>query len=345
MTHGLSMLLEGLAWPELAVAVGGIALLGAYWNWIVKLSPQQREDVKRKWWAFALMAVAMLAGLSICRWYRHRPLPKERGHVRLLVAPQADTPVGREVSLALIPKLQRLLEPLRIEQRVEVWLVPAMGTGVEAEDVIRSTNADAMLWVSSVSADSMTGVIHPRWYMRALARPLFYSQLTPRPFDARNAASLNFAIEQIALESLDMLRPSLGDWLEEADDYETRTGLAVRLPGRRKSLVDLTLTVSRWSPAGGAPGRTTEVLAGEHLLYAMWACNRSGKTLSAVSLVNHLPPGTEYLPGLLTLNGDPLSELGPVAIVDDQHSEVTFSLGDFEPNQRALVTVGVTLKQ
>jgi len=342
MSDILWQLLRELAWPTLVVVVAGVMALVWYWNWVVKLSAEQRGDVKRKWWVFSLMLVAMLAGLGTAHWYQYRPLPKERGHVRLLLSAQADSPVASELSLALVTKLQRLLDSLRIERRVEVWLIPAIATDAKADDVVRGTNADAMLWIPTVPASSMEGVIYPRWRMRTSARPLFRSQLTARHLDARGPGSLNCAAEQIALEALDMLRPSLGDWMEKVSPQGGGFGPTPELPERPNAAMSVVLTVSRWSPNDGALGRATKVAVGEHMLLAVWACNHSDKTVNDLKLYLPLPPGEQYMPGFLTLNGNSLSEVGGVAVVDESARKVTFSIGDLGPGQRALATVGVT---
>ena len=337
------LLRERLPWQATLVFILGVSALVGYWDWIVKLTPQHRSDLAHQWWVFALIVLAMFGGLAVCLWFEYRPLPKRRGHVRLLVSAQADTPAGRAVSLALIPKLQRLLEALKIQRRVDVWLVPAMATDAKADEVIHSTNADAVLWVSTVPADSAAGVIHPRWRMRTSARPLFRSELMARSLDAGNPDSLNSVAEQIALEALDMLRPALGDWLEDANPSKSGTGGETRIP-EPEAEMSLLLTVSRWSPTEGALGRATEAAGGERLLFAMWARNHSDQIRTNFTLELPLPPEVEYLPGFLTLNGSALSEVGAPAQVDAQNRRATFSIGKLGPGQRVLATVGVTLK-
>ncbi|MGD0113666.1 MAG: hypothetical protein ABSD48_17550, partial [Armatimonadota bacterium] len=202
------LLPPGLPWPLGLILVSGIGILLVVVSYAL-LPREKRRALLQLWWVLLLVIVGTAIVATVYVGLASRPLTKTARNLRILVAP--DTLASGDASFAVSDSVQKLVEALHIDRKVEIWLVPPVATSEELQGIIRRRNADTLLWLHATTASSGNSTLCPRLYLTLPGGSLRTLSMQTRAWGSPPTHQLASVASQVALEALDILEPVLPD--------------------------------------------------------------------------------------------------------------------------------------
>lgn len=368
-----------IPWPLALIILVGLALLAAVYAYAVRLSAKEKQGLLRCWWMFLVVIVATIgAGATYSLLSSPAPAPKAEGKLRVVVAACSDSTIDSDVAFAVASIVQRLVQTLHIDHKVEVWLAPPVVLSEDVEGAMRLRNADVLLWLHASATDGQQRALFPALYVCPPGGSVRQIGLRERTWGPTTGYQFTSVVLQVALETLDLLDPVLPDGSSlmlssrgPADYGKIVLGLGEGGPGGLK------LSAYVWSMGAETASRAdTEVtdevvvesqpvtldLVGEDgrpvgsvlcraqltytrqepsvdcVTYAVWMHNAGDDTLPDAKVSLGCPGDMRRAKGMLTVNGVPVPDTGGIAQVEAETGDVMFSIGDLRPGERALAT-------
>lgn len=330
--------------------------------------------------AFATTA----AGAIYLRASAPTPAPKPEGVLRLMVAASSGSTTDSDAAFAVGSTVYKLAQALHVDRRIEVWPCRYITAAEDIEGAMERRNADALLWLHATSSDGEGHMLYPTLYIdkaHGSPRRIALSEQTWEPATGNQFGSV---VLQVALETADSLSRVLPDEAVPLVSVKKPVGSRELMPLLGEGgPVYVRLDAHVWSGGEAVAARAgTEVTeelvlesnpvrvnkvdedgaivesgsvrgraiykkyapSVECVTYAAWVHNAGHAAVTGTKVSLPWPPEMLRARGMLTLNGMLVPDSGGIAELDPAAGTVLLSIGDLQPDERALATATYVVK-
>jgi hypothetical protein len=337
---GLETFLSSIPVAYAIILSFGIVITYAIYK-LIMTKQEDKKNLLRFWWLFALVAIATIASLLFYNWWLNRPLPwSPNAQLRVIVCGFSKTSEGRNVSEGLLADLSRLLDSIGLNRAVEIRTY-LDATPTQNADVVKlaaKSGANAVVWGYIVHQKTGQSLAYPSV---TCLNPEFcrvYRSDRPIVINLGNIKQTSSPTMQLALAVFEQSPLYKGSSFQEVFNLRNDKNSAVDIPspepGKPVSINLIIYVDESISSSSVEPGHVIK--------YALFVKNNSDRTIKDLKAVNKISKIEKYLHGSAALNGDKLiEEKNSVEITANQ---IEFTIGSLEAQERALLTYWVMVQ-